>query len=253
MRDRNQQYEVVVRPKGRTPADEYQHRGETFIEGRSNSWYEIELVNHTHVRCLAVLSVDGVGVIDGESASYDSKGFVLEAYGRTTVPGWLMNSKQAAKFVFSSVGKSYAEQSGKGGNPGVIGAAFFPAKHDMVTSATLLYQNSPMTQGVPNSAVRAYNLSTLSPVSNSLSSSSASVGTGWGESVMFNTTQTHFSKASHTPAAVMVIRYDSADNLQAMGIRLRDRYSSGSQAFPANSPGGYCKPPPVWVRNKTGS
>ena len=250
-----------MRPKGRTPADEYQHRGEIFIEGRTNSWYEIELVNYTNVETLAVLSVDGVGVVDGESASYDSRGFVLQPFGRTTVPGWLQSSEQAAKFVFSNVGKSYAHQTGKGGNPGVIGAAFFPGLPRYTSTNPTIWVaprtvNTMQTWGMnttgPTWQTQHMASSDMRVASNTASGISNSVGTAWGESVDYATTSSSFQKASNTPSAVIILRYDSADNLQAMGIRLKDRYTaSSSQAFPANSTSGYCKPPPVWVRNKT--
>lgn len=77
----------------------------------------------------------------------------------------------------------------------------------------------------------------------------SNMGTAWGDSVQFATHNTQFVRASNTPAAVLVLRYDSADNLQAMGIRLRERASASSKAFPANN-SGYCKPPPVWVTTR---
>ena len=249
MRDRSQLYEMTVRPKGRTPADEYHHRGETWIEGRYNSWYQIELANHTNCRVLAVLSVDGLSVMDGESASYDSPGFVLDPWGKTQVPGWLMNSDQAAQFVFSSVGKSYAHNMNKGGNPGVIGVAWFPERVN-ITKSAFVAQSAHLLNTTGNNPWDNLPRS-ISHVANSITTACAqgsNMGTAWGDSVQFATHNTQFVRASNTPAAVLVLRYDSADNLQAMGIRLRERASaSSSQAFPANN-SSYCKPPPVWAR-----
>lgn len=237
MRDLNCLYEMWVRPKGRTPADEYAHKGDCWIEGRSNSWYEIELINKSPLRVMVIVSVDGVGVVDGVPASYDSAGFVLNAHETLRVPGWVNSNQSAAQFVFADVKRSYAAQMGQGGNPGVIGAAWFTEKVSTpVAQLSNVWLNTPAYQS------RAQGVS-LTVMSQSLQNPLA---TGWGEQTAFPNQQVPFVKAHKDPQAVMVIRYDHADNLRAMGIRLKDRLTvSNSQAFPGNNT--YCKPPPVWV------
>lgn len=257
MRDLNCLYEMLVRPKGRTPADEYPHKGDIWIEGRSNSWYEIELINKSPNRVMVIVSVDGVGVVDGAPASYDSRGFVLNGHETLRVPGWVSGSQSAAQFVFSDVKRSYAHQMGQDGNPGVIGAAWFSEKtpvYAQLTTPTPMYSKGVIsgapiwdTRGITNMAVGATITSAMSTLSSQRQNMCDSLGTGWGEQTAFPTQQAPFVKAHHTPQAVMVIRYDHADNLRHMGIRLKDKLSvSSSQAFPGNNT-GYCKPPPVWV------
>jgi hypothetical protein len=267
MRDLNNLYEMLVRPKGRTPADEYPHKGDIWIEGRSNSWYEIELINRSPSRVMVIVSVDGVGVVDGAPASYDSRGFVLKAHETLRVPGWVNSNQSAAQFVFSDVKRSYANQMGQGGNPGVIGAAWFVEKQPVyvqhaVTSDVFVKYPKTTVHGTANWDPRimrgmavgnTLNLNKCTGVPTTLNvqpqNVCATLGTAWGEQTTFLNEQTAFEKASTQPHTVMVIRYDHADNLRAMGIRLKERVtSSSSQAFPGNNT--YCKPPPVWATTR---
>lgn len=254
MRDANNLYEMCVRPKGRTPADEYPHKGDVWIEGRSNSWYEIELINKSPHRVMVIVSVDGVGVVDGAPASYDSRGFVLNGHETLRVPGWVSGSQSAAQFVFADVKRSYANQVGQDGNPGVIGAAWFsektPVYAQLATPAVskTVWQDALVCapRGITTMAGGATITSAVSTLSAQPQNMCESLGTAWGEQTVFPNQQASFVKAHHNPQTVMVIRYDHADNLRAMGIRLKDRMSvSNSQAFPGNNT--YCKPPPVWA------
>jgi hypothetical protein len=89
---------------------------------------------------------------------------------------------------------------------------------------------------------------------NSIQSQNAvaqSVGTGFGDATPFNTSVVNFERAHPTvPDAVMVVYYNSARNLQKMGIQLRTkstRYNNTTaQAFPGYTTG--CTPPPGWTK-----
>ena len=239
MRNKYNQYEMVIRPKGRTPADEYLHKGRIYIEGRENSNYTIELRNNTNSRVMAIVSVDGVAVTDGKPASYESGGFLVDANSTVAIPGWLVSNQQAAEFVFSKKSASYSNQTGQEDNAGVIGVAFFEEKikyRSILTNPQMLAARGSLTKGL---------------VSNSIAASSyepeESLGTGFGDAVDFNTTKVEFEKATATPTLVLLTYYDSASNLQKMGIKLKDRYSNSiPDAFPASN-SGFCQPPPSWV------
>ncbi len=78
---------VVDRDSGATlPA--YSHDGKLYIAGMPGHRYGVRLINRSGVRVLAVLSVDGVNAISGETASPDQSGYVLDAYASTEVNGW---------------------------------------------------------------------------------------------------------------------------------------------------------------------
>ena len=241
-------FEVLVRPKGRSAADEYPFRGQTWIEGRHNSSYVIELVNHSSNRVEAVVSVDGLCVRNGNPASFASRGFVLEPNNRQAVEGWLINPQEAASFVFSTRSQSYSEQRGEGGNQGVVGVAWFEEKPPAIPLAHTWH--SPInTQPWVFSGNAASTLLSKSGISaNSVGASD--MGTGFGDSVSFPTTPIQFSRKSNTPAAVCVLHYDSAANLQRMGIVLKTRANNSvRQAFPGETT-DYCRPPPSWIGRK---
>ncbi len=126
---RTNNVELLVYIKGQKPAIEYRSQKDfkTYIEGRENSEFEIEVVNHNPHKVEAVVSVDGLSVLDGQHAGDESPGYVIEPYGRLRIPGWVRNSDTAAKFTFTGrKGGSYVElTTGQATNKGVIGLMAF--------------------------------------------------------------------------------------------------------------------------------
>jgi len=121
-------YEINVLVKGR-PINEYAHNGQTFVEGRDSSNFEIEFKNRSSVRVEAVISVDGLSVIDGKDAGPNSSGYLVEPFQSVRIPGWKLTDEQVAAFVFAGKKKSYAQAStGSARNTGVIGALVFAEK-----------------------------------------------------------------------------------------------------------------------------
>ena len=247
------QYSMVIRPKGRTAADEYVHKGRTYIEGRENSHYVIELVNHTHTRALAVVSVDGLSVTDGKPASFNSRGFVLNSKETVQIPGWSLDDQTAAEFVFAKRKDSYGNQTSSGGNEGVIGVAWFVEKPVLNNHAILNEAPVWRTHDLSQSTFSASASPRVKGVIGSVAQNSVqpSMGTAFGESLNFATTSTGFEKLSDQPSVIQLIYYDSAVNLQRMGIKLKTRNSNadGPQAFPGSTP-EYCVPPPTWANKR---
>ena len=58
----------------------YRKDGRTFVAGRPAARYAIRLANQTGRRVMVVLSVDGVNVITGETASVGQSGYVLDPW-----------------------------------------------------------------------------------------------------------------------------------------------------------------------------
>lgn len=244
-------FEVVIKPKGRSPADEYSHKGKTWIEGRENSNYVIELTNHDHSRMMAIVSVDGVGVVDGKPASFESRGYILAPRQTISIPGWLIDGNTAAQFVFSKRADSYSQQVDQAGNQGVIGVAWFREKIKPMTSVA--FTQVLDTWHAPTKGIRTFNDIAGSGMiaSNGIYASSSaapemSLGTGFGESQTFATTSVEFEKANDLPDHVSLIYYDSAANLIRRGIKLKERHTRNDpHAFPGNQE--FCAPPPGWA------
>jgi hypothetical protein len=118
----NYEFDVLVRGK---PITKYRHEQNLYIEGRPGSEFIIRIKNNTARRILAIISVDGLSVMDGKEASYESGGYVIDPFDSLKIPGWRLDDESVAKFRFAHKKKSYAQKGGKPGNIGVIGCAVF--------------------------------------------------------------------------------------------------------------------------------
>lgn len=114
--------------KGRVLRSIY-HDGKTFVQAPKKGKYAIRLHNDSWKRQLAVISVDGVNVINGEDAGHDGPGYVLNPFETVDIPGFRRDDGKVAAFRFKEQGQSYAAQTGRGTkNVGVIGVAVFDEK-----------------------------------------------------------------------------------------------------------------------------
>jgi hypothetical protein len=99
--------------------------GRYYVLGNSGSRYVVHVSNPTARRVEAVISVDGLDVIDGDPGDLRKRGYVIQPYGELNVEGFRTSTTDVATFRFASVGDSYAERKGKGRNVGVIAVAIF--------------------------------------------------------------------------------------------------------------------------------
>ena len=103
--------------------------GKRFVQGSKGSSYSLVVKNRAHSRLEVVLSVDGLDVMDGKSASVRKRGYIIEPGKTLTIKGFRTSEEAVAAFKFSSVNQSYSNMSGKGTrNVGVIGLAVFTEK-----------------------------------------------------------------------------------------------------------------------------
>jgi hypothetical protein len=103
----------------------YALRDRFYVQGNAGERYVIRITNPTPHRIEAVVSVDGLDAIDGESGDLRKRGYVVPAYGETRIEGFRTSQADVATFRFSSVSGSYAGQKGKPRNVGVIAVALF--------------------------------------------------------------------------------------------------------------------------------
>lgn len=129
-------FEVSILVNGK-PVQEYIKEGKIYIEGRKDTAYSIKIKNKSCRRIVAVPTVDGLSVINGKEASYDSTGYVVNSYDSITIDGWRKSDKEVAQFYFSSMGKSYTAKMNKGGNQGVIGIAVYKEKEKEMFRTTI--------------------------------------------------------------------------------------------------------------------
>lgn len=110
-------------------ATSYRSVGKRFVVGSPGKAYTIVVKNRCRSRVEVVLSVDGLDVMDGRPASFAKRGYLIAPGDTLEVKGWRSGWDTVARFEFSSVGASYANQRhGDARNVGVIGLAVFGEK-----------------------------------------------------------------------------------------------------------------------------
>ncbi len=282
--------------------------GEWFAPGRPGARYAIRLHNPTNQRLLAVLSVDGVNVISGETAAPLQSGYVLEPGARHDIIGWRKSRTEVAAFEFAALPDSYAARTGRPNDVGMIGMALFqerirepksppvalsapsmPSMPSMPSLPSLLSMPAPgesraaapsadkgvagaSPQGagggadMPSAAARP-----ASPPSRSSPSESARgvaeaaaaarpsdpspaqdlarrerLGTGHGQREGSLSEVTTFVRASTSPYLVIALRYDTRENLVAMGVIERPLPIGAPRPFPGEpSLAGFVRDPPL--------
>ena len=118
-------YDVqIMRENGET-LPTYSLKDRFYVQGNANERYVIRITNPTERRIEAVVSVDGLDVIDGENGDLRKRGYVVPPFGETRIEGFRTSQAEVATFRFSSVSGSYAGQKGKARNVGVIAVALF--------------------------------------------------------------------------------------------------------------------------------
>lgn len=247
MRSGNLSLAVLIHgQKGSMEAREYvspQDR-HTYIEGREGSNFTLRIRNGSSRRVLAVISVDGLSVLDGKPAGIKSGGFILDPYGSIEVPGWMLNSQEAAKFFFAGRTEkgdaSYVAQiGGDTANKGVIGVIFL-GEVPSIPDIRDFRERSVMFSAPRGSVLRA-SAASASPSSPDMQVGAQSLGAGFGEASEFRTRQGDFRRGSEMVR--ILLHYDDARGLKRRGIDVSKPLAQPS-AFPADERG--CTPPPGW-------
>jgi hypothetical protein len=134
-------YQLEVLVDG-APVRTFQHEGETHVLGELGSRYVLRVHNRAGRRIEAVISVDGLDVIDGKPADFANKrGYMIDAHDHVDIDGWRLSNREAAAFRFSPLSESYAAKTGSARNVGVIGVAVFPER--MVKRSRPVYAPQP--------------------------------------------------------------------------------------------------------------
>jgi hypothetical protein len=100
--------------------------GRDTVIGEVGRRYTIVIKNLTDARFECVVSVDGLDVIDGRTAGFAKRGYLVDPHGELEVDGFRQSNDTVAAFRFGSVRGSYASKKhGETRNVGVIGVALF--------------------------------------------------------------------------------------------------------------------------------
>jgi hypothetical protein len=259
------------------------YRGEYWVAGKPGATYSIAIRNRLGERLLAVASVDGVNVVSGATAAWDQSGYVFGANQGYEITGWRKSDSEVAAFTFTESPNSYAERTGRPANVGVIGVALFRERQPEPVYVPPVMEESldaaratPVPAPSPAAAARsqapasegsAARRDSPSPAASAPSPSRAAasgstqslarsyappvqastpkLGTGHGERQFSYVSHTEFSRLQPEPNEVIRIRYDSFDNLVAMGVIARPRPAPPTtNPFPGSPAQQYVPDPP---------
>jgi hypothetical protein len=212
------------------------HQGRYWVPGRPGSRYAVTLTNRAGGRMLAVLSVDGVNVITGETAAAEQSGYVLAPGQFAQITGWRKDLTRVAAFEFTALPNSYAARTGRPDNVGVIGVALFreraPLPVPPVASARGNRQEAARDSAAAPAAGAAGNASE-GRMRAEEAQPQQKLGTGHGRQESSPTRSTEFERAQTTPDEIVTIAYDSRDNLIALGVIAAPRPRPVPNPFPA--------------------
>ena len=175
----------------------YRHEGRAYVAGKPGHEYQIRVASRLREDLLAVMSVDGVNVITGQTAHPSQSGYVLSPRGALDVQGWRRSLAQTAAFYFTALPDSYAARTGRPDDVGVIGIALFRRKQEP----------RPMAPIAPEASR-----------SRGAEERDAGLGTGHGRHEHSPAVHVNFERATSAPAEVITLYYDSRANLVARGV-----------------------------------
>ncbi|MGJ7524071.1 hypothetical protein [Variovorax sp. GB1P17] len=242
----------------------YLHRGEYWVAGRPGARYAIRARNVVDERVMAVMSVDGVNIVTGETAGVGQNGYVFGGRERSDITGWRKSDSQIAAFQFASAGNSYASRTGRPDDVGVIGVAMFrerrpePPPPQIAPYSRRGDYGPDREQREPSSMADARAKSSAAERSAAAEAPagelarqqapSPSLGTAHGRRENSYVGKTTFERAQSTPDDVVRIRYDSRENLIAAGVippapPPRWTRPANPSPFPGSDP-GYVPDPP---------
>ena len=243
----------------------YRSHGEYWVAGRPGARYSIMIQNRRGERLLAVTAVDGINVISGETGAWGQGGYVFSPGESYEIAGWRKSDAEIAAFNFTAAGNSYAERTGRPANVGVIGVALFLERPPRIQSYVPLdrrseessYPRSRAEGAAADSAARAAppssreasapKLEEVKPsTSNNIANAAPApkLGTGHGARESSYVQDTTFDRLSSTPNEVIKIRYDSFENLVAMGVVPSRPWQSAPNPFPESAMPRYVPDPP---------
>ena len=182
----------------------YWHQGRAYVAGKPGDEYQVSLRNRAGDELLAIVSVDGVNAITGETASPSQSGYILAPRGAMDVLGWRKSLSETAAFYFTALPDSYAARTGRPDNVGVIGVALFRKKAERIApiAPRPFRGDARSSAGAAAEAARP----------------EAELGTGHGRREASYARYVDFERATSSPAEVVTLYYDSYANLVARGI-----------------------------------
>jgi hypothetical protein len=208
----------------------YESGGHWYVAGRPGNEYQLTIRNRDRGDLLAVVSVDGVNVVTGETAAASQGGYVIERGRPLSIAGWRKSLEKIAAFYFTDLGDSYAARTGRPDNVGVIGVALFRRKPEPLAEL-----EQPAQRAFGSAAKDSAPRSEPAAAENK---ADKKIGTGHGRDQNAPARYVAFERDSDQPEEVIAIHYDTYANLVTRGVIREER------RLPTPFPGGFVPDPP---------
>jgi len=189
----------------------YWHEGRAYVVGKPGNEYQVSVKNRLREDVLAVVSVDGVNVISGETAHPGQTGYVLGSHRNYDILGWRKSLAETAAFYFTALPDSYAARTGRPDNVGVVGVAVFRRKQEPQAIA-------PAPRAAESNAGAMRREAAAADMAGARQAEESRLGTGHGRRETSNVRNVSFERATATPAEAVSLYYDSYRNLVARGV-----------------------------------
>jgi hypothetical protein len=210
--------EVVVDGK---PLPTVEYGGKIYLPvPRLGAEYVIRVFNHGPRRIAAVVSVDGLSVINGRPASESSPAYLVDAHGSILIKGWRRNLDTVAAFAFIDREKSYANRIGRPENVGVIGLVAIEEQGWRHPSTLEMKEGTKPAAGLSNARARV-----------------GAIGTEYGREVDSRAYYVPFVRSANK--RTVTLYYDTVDALRKAGVPV-----DGPLPVPFPSDPEFAPPPP---------
>lgn len=219
----------------------FHHGGKLYVAGNPGDRYAVQIVNKTGARIMAVVSVDGVNVVTGETATSQQSGYVFAPWQTYDIAGWRKNQNEIAAFYFTSLPDSYAARTDRPHNVGVIGVAVFreympprprpapsvaPGQFEGSAAPSSPRADAPESLSRPSAAGAGAGAADAGTSASGQGAETSGprrearerIGTGHGEREASQVSYTDFRRASSSANELLTIHYDRYENLVARGI-----------------------------------
>jgi hypothetical protein len=216
--------DVQVQVDGRTaplffrPGQFDRHYFQAF-KGRN---YSVVLRNNTGRRIGVLLAVDGLNVVNGEKARIDRSEsmYVLDPHERAVIQGWRTSLDDIRRFVFVDEERSYAERTGQAnGDMGWIRVIAYREVEPRWgrNDGPRVKEGNELPFDARQERARGESSDDMAARPESRMAPESNPGTGWGDRRYDPVQQTWF-EAERRPTDHLVLRYEYANGLRALGI-----------------------------------
>jgi len=225
----------------------YRHQGQYWVAGRPGARYAVSVRNALPGRIMGVVSVDGVNVVSGQTAAWHQTGYVLGPWQQYDISGWRKTDSEVAAFHFTALPSSYAARTGRPAHVGVIGVAVFREKLQVPALAPQTESLHPSRGGRRELGEGEVGVSSADTAAEAKRAAPAAstprLGTGHGQREHDPVGHTQFERRSSQPDELINIRYDSRENLIAMGVLPPETLAHRPQPFPGSRSPRYVPDP----------